>query len=154
MQNLPLSNSTYSVFTQLLFGCFSPSVLCKPQRAVARWPEGGIVVSKCTNTMMDTSSAVPANHCCRFVYTGPKWLPEWPPLHIKQTNRQWGHAAGGHERNSPPAASRWSENSTLIILYVQMGIQRLIDSIWNRMMLVPIRSSFSQGTWKTVLNVQ
>lgn len=43
-------------------------------------------------------------------------------------------------------------NSRLIILYVQMGIQQLIDSILNRAVLLPIHCTFWQGTCKTVFS--
>lgn len=155
MQNLPLSNSTYAVFTPVQFfvlgggggvgGCFTRL------REQQRWPEGGAMVSKCTNTMMDTSSAAPANHCCRFVYTGPKWLPDWPPLHIKQTNNRdtlvEDTSAAKHQQCADSLG-----NSRLITLYVQMGIQQLIDSILNRAVLLPIHCTFWQGTCKTVFS--
>lgn len=41
-------------------------------------------------------------------------------------------------------------NSGLIMLYVQMGIQLLIDSILNRTALLPILCTFWQGTCKSV----
>lgn len=44
-------------------------------------------------------------------------------------------------------------NSRLIILYVQMGIHRLIESILNRIVLLPIHCTFWQGTCKTVFNI-
>lgn len=44
-------------------------------------------------------------------------------------------------------------NSRLIIPYVQTGIHRLIDSILNRIVLVPIHCIFWQGTCKTVFNI-
>lgn len=44
-------------------------------------------------------------------------------------------------------------NSRFIILYVQTGIHRLIDSILNRIVLLTIRCTFWQGTCKTDFNI-
>ncbi len=155
MQNLPLSNSTYSVFTLVLFGCFSECVFCtdyeREQRqddlreerrspnALTQWwtlpVQRQLIIVADSFTLVQNDSL--NDRLCilnRQTDNRDTLLED-----MRAAKHQQCHDSLGNRR--------------LIIQYVQMGIQWLIDSILNRTVLVPIHCTFWQGTCKTVFNI-
>lgn len=147
MQNLPLSNSTYSVFTLVLFGCFSECVFREAERAAARWPEGGLMVSYALTQWwtlpLQRQLIIVADS---FTLVQNDSLNDRLCILNRQTDNRdtllEDMRAAKHQQCHDSLRSR------LIILYVQVGIHRLIDSILNRIVLLPIRCTFWQGTCK------